>query len=225
MKKYVSYLRVSTKKQGKSGLGLEAQRAIVEYYAKLDGAMIVKEFIELESGKDTINRQYLKEAIELCNRNGHSLIVAKLDRLSRDVRDTFDILEQLKGRLISCDIPTQNGQMDSFMLSVFAGLAQRERELISIRTRQALEAKKNRGVKLGKPENFSDESRELGRSKHIYKSSINSNNKLALAFIRKCKHELRSLAEIAQELNENGFRTARNKKFHKMTVKRLLDKV
>lgn len=225
MNRYISYLRVSTKKQEKSGLGLEAQRAIVDYFAKMDGAIIEREFIETESGKDMANRQHLKEAIELCNNGNHTLIVAKLDRLSRDVKDTFEILEQLKGKLISCDIPTQGGKMDSFMLSIFAGLAQRERELISIRTRQALHAKKARGVQLGKPENFSDESRAIGREKHSYNSTLNLNNKLALAFVRKCKHESKSLSEIAQELNESGFKTSKNKKFHKMTVKRLLDKV
>jgi DNA invertase Pin-like site-specific DNA recombinase len=225
MKTYISYLRVSTKKQGKSGLGLEAQRAIIEHFAKMDGAVIEREFIETESGKDTINRQYLKEAIELCNTGNYTLIVAKLDRLSRDVKDTFDILEQLKGKLISCDIPSQNGQMDSFMLSIFAGLAQRERELISIRTRQALQAKKARGIKLGKPENFTNSTRALGRKSLSDKAGNNRNVKLAVAMVRKCKNESKSLAEIAQELNENGFRTSQNKSFHKMTVKRLMDKI
>jgi DNA invertase Pin-like site-specific DNA recombinase len=225
MKKYISYLRVSTKKQGKSGLGLEAQRAIIEHFAKMDGAVIEREFIETESGKDTINRQYLKEAIELCNTGNYTLIVAKLDRLSRDVKDTFEILEQLKGKLISCDIPTQNGQMDSFMLSIFAGLAQRERELISIRTRQALQAKKARGIKLGKPENFTNSTRALGRQSLSEKAGNNRNIKLAVALVRKCKNESKSLAEIAQELNESGFRTSQNKSFHKMTVKRLMDKI
>jgi DNA invertase Pin-like site-specific DNA recombinase len=70
------------------------------------------------------------------------------------VKDTFDILEKVRGKFVSCDIPTQNGVLDTFTLAVFAGLAQRERELISIRTKAALQAKKNRGVKLGKPENL-----------------------------------------------------------------------
>lgn len=156
MKRYIPYLRVSTETQKRSGLGLEAQRAIIEHYAKVDGAELGKEFVETESGKDIDNRPILKEAIEYCLENSFVLVVAKLDRLSRDVEHIFSIHKRLDGLFKSCDLPTT----DSLTLSIFAGLAQREREIISIRTKQALKAKKEKGIKLGKPENFNNNGRD-----------------------------------------------------------------
>ncbi|WP_026998085.1 recombinase family protein [Flectobacillus major] len=225
MKKYIAYLRVSTKGQERSGLGLEAQRAIIYHYAKVDNVEVVHEFIEAESGKDIDNRPMLSKAIASClDQKHYYLIVAKLDRLSRDVKDTFDILEKVKGKFISCDIPTQNGVLDTFTLAVFAGLAQRERELISIRTKAALQAKKNRGAKLGKPENFTNETRAVGASSTRQKALKNLNNRLASALIERFDRELHTLQQIADELNSKGFRTSKGRLFHPTTVKRLIER-
>ena len=222
MKKYIAYLRVSTKGQERSGLGLEAQRAIIDHYITAKGDEIVEEFVEAESGKDVINRPLLQKAIQLCNLHNYTLVVAKLNRLSRDVQDTFGILKQLDNKLVSCDIPTQNGLLDTFTLAVFAGLAQREREHISISTKQALGAKKSRGTKLGSPQNLTQEARLKGVEAIKKKAQNNRNNRLATAFVEKCKREQMTLQQIADELNGHGFKTARGKVFTRISVCRLV---
>jgi len=220
MKKYVSYLRVSTQEQKRSGLGLEAQRAIIEHYARVDHAEITREFLETESGKDIENRPVLKEAIRFCNENGYTLIVGKLDRLSRDVEHIFKIQKQLGERFKSCDLPST----DSLTLSIFAGLAQREREIIGIRTKQALKAKKEQGVKLGKPENFSDAGRQAGAAKRREKAHAHPHNKRALSLISHCRAKGLSFEKTAAELNANGFLTVNGKAYQKATVKTLFDR-
>ena len=120
IKKYVAYYRVSTKKQKRSGLGLESQKAIIEHFAELDKATIVKEYIEAESGKEIINRPKLQKAMNYCLDNNCVLIVAKLDRLSRDVEHIFQLKKKLGKLFISCDLPNS----DSLTLSIFAGIAQ-----------------------------------------------------------------------------------------------------
>ena len=214
MKKYVSYCRVSTTGQERSGLGLEAQQAIIMHYASSAGGTIIAEFIETESGKELENRPKLREAIVYCQKHKAILIVAKLDRLSRDVEHIFSIQKTLKDQLEICDLP----HADSLTLSVFAGLAQREREIISIRTRQALQAKKARGQKLGKPENFSTEGRLAGARRVKEKAQEQSANKMALAYIQQSRERGISYRGIAEGLNQHGFSTVRGKRYQKGTV-------
>lgn len=218
MKQYIAYLRVSTKGQERSGLGLQAQRAIIEYYAKVEGAEIVKEYLESESGKDIDNRPKLNEAINYCIKHNTVLVVAKLDRLSRDVEHIFKIQKRLGDKFKSCDLPTT----DSLTLSIFAGLAQREREIISIRTKVALQAKKAQGAVLGKPENLTNEARSRGVEAIKAKARKNRNNRLATALIEKCKREQMTLKQIADELNQNGFKTSQGKQFNPVSVSRLV---
>lgn len=215
--KYVPYYRVSTKKQKRSGLGLESQKAIIEHFAEKDKAIIVKEYIEAESGKEIINRPKLQEAINYCLDNNCFLIVAKFDRLSRDVEHIFQLKKKLGKRFISCDLPNTN----SLTLSIFAGIAQRERELISIRTKAALKAKKKRGVKLGKPNNFSNIGRSLGSQKTAERARQNPNNKRALSLIIRCRNEGMSYEKIANELNKNSFITTKGKHYFHSTVRAL----
>lgn len=218
MRKYIAYMRVSTKGQERSGLGLQAQKAVIEHYAKLEGAEIVQEYIESESGKDIENRPKLQLAINECIKSNFILIVAKLDRLSRDVEHIFKIQKKLgEHRFKSCDLPSS----DSLTLSIFAGLAQREREIISIRTKVALQAKKAQGVKLGKPENLTQEARDKGVMAIKEKAKKNRNNRVATALIEKCKREKMTLQEIANELNQNGFKTSQGKQFNRISVSRL----
>lgn len=217
MKNYIAYLRVSTKGQERSGLGLEAQRAIIKHFTDLEHSTIVHEVLEAESGKDIDNRPKLNNAIQECETMGYSLIVAKLDRLSRNVEHIFHIHNRLGNLFRSCDLPTT----DSLTLSIFAGLAQREREIISIRTKQALAAKKARGEKLGTIKNLNRFGRVAG-NKAIKEKAINK-NQMAKSFINKCNGM--TLEAIATELNINGFRTSQGKKFHKTSVKRLRETI
>lgn len=218
--KYVAYYRVSTSKQAKSGLGIASQKAIVTHFAKQDKAQIIAVFVELESGKELHNRPELQKALKLCKSERATLIVAKLDRLSRDVVHIFQLKKQLKDQLICCDLPT----LDSLTLSIFAGLAQRERELISIRTKAALQAKKAKGIKLGTPENLTDEARKLGRETQIKRAKNNPNTKRAVQLISVHRKAGNTFQKIANMLNENEFKTAKNKEFGANTVKYLYDK-
>ncbi|MFC0181435.1 Site-specific DNA recombinase [Pseudarcicella hirudinis] len=225
MKKYVAYLRVSTSKQERSGLGLDSQKAIIEHYSRLENASIVFVYTESASGKSTENRPLLKEAISMCQEHKYSLIVAKLDRLSRDVGHTFQILKQLNNRLVSCDIPSQYGQLDSFVIAVQAGIAMRERELISIRTKLALAEKKKRGFKLGSPGNLTREAAKKGQEANRQKAIRYITNPILVAFVEKClKSELKQ-AEIAVQLNKYGFRTPRGKKFTNVYACKLIRKL
>ena len=143
MDKFVTYLRVSTQKQGRSGLGIEAQRKMCSDFMAHKNGEHVKEFIDTESGTHR-NRKGLWDAIEYCQKHKCSLVIAKLDRLARDVEFTFKVINT--GIDIHfTDMPVVN----SMILGVFASVAQYEREMCSTRTKAALQAKKAQGAKLG----------------------------------------------------------------------------
>jgi len=147
--KAIAYTRVSTREQGKSGLGLEAQVAAIKRFAELEGIEIVAWIEEVESGKvvsDTLNkRPKLAEALQLAKELDGPVVVAKLDRLSRDVHFISGLMVQ-KVRFIVCEL---GKDVEPFMLHLFATLAERERAIVSQRTKAALGALKARGVKLG----------------------------------------------------------------------------
>lgn len=139
MEKYCAYYRVSTQKQGASGLGIEAQIKICSDYVNSHNGEIVNSYKDYESGKSR-NRKGLWDAISYCKQNNTTLIIAKLDRLARDVEFTFKIVNT-GIKIVFCDMPVVN----SMILGVFASVSQYERELISQRTKAALDAKKRRG--------------------------------------------------------------------------------
>lgn len=142
MKQYASYLRVSTRKQGASGLGLDAQRKMCKDFVLGDGE-ISAEFSDVESGTHR-DRKGLWQAIEYCQKNKCPLVVAKLDRLARDVEFCFKVINT-GIEIHFCDMP----QINTLLLGVFASVAQYERELTSDRTKKALAVKKAHGCKLG----------------------------------------------------------------------------
>jgi len=213
-KKYVIYYRVSTKKQGESGLGLKAQKAYLYHFLK-EGA-IVREFTEIQSGGDFETRLVLQEALRLCESEGYTLAIAKIDRLSRKTEDALHIYNLLEGRLFSCDIPN----IDKFTLTLFMAIADRERELISIRTKQALDAKK---LEIGEWRNstFLESARQKGQARIRQKARLNANNRRATELIVLYKDKGLTLEAISEKLNNSGFRTSKGKLFHKTTVSRL----
>lgn len=143
MKQYATYLRVSTQRQGAQGLGISAQREMCDNFIKQNKGEQVREFMDVESGTHR-GRKGLWQAIDYCKKNGCSLVIAKLDRLARDVEFTFKVINT--GIDIHfTDMPVVN----SMILGVFAAVAQYEREMCSTRTKQALAVKKAQGVKLG----------------------------------------------------------------------------
>ena len=217
---YIAYYRVSTKKQGKQGWGIAAQKAVVKHFAEKAGAQLVDHYTEVGSGKDIETRPILQKAVDACEAQEATLIVARLDRLSRDVEHVFQLKKRLGDRLICCDLP----HTDSLTLSIFAGLAQRERELISIRIKAALKAKKARGEKLGTPQNLTQKGRALGRQAQQEKAKKNPNTQRAVQLIVAYRQMGYTLQAIADLLNNNSFKTARGKRFGANTVKYLLDK-
>ena len=141
--KWISYLRVSTDRQGRSGLGLEAQRTAVEDYLNGGQWKLIKEFVEVESGKRS-DRPKLAEAIQACRVHGAKLVIAKLDRLSRDAHFLLG-LEKAGVDFVAADMPNAN----RLTVGIMAMVAEEERRMISKRTKDALAAAKKRGVKLG----------------------------------------------------------------------------
>ena len=216
MKQFISYSRVSTAGQG---LGLEAQQSIIAEYVNQAGGVILDTISEKESGKETINRPGLQRAIDECKRTGATLIVAKLDRLSRDVADVFAIKKQKGLTFEVCDMDAH----DTLLLGIFATLAQKERELISRRTREALAALKAQGKQLGNP-NAAEAMRAINaqgvaRRKQLAQDA--PENRHAYNAVRFMPGTLASKAEF---LNAEGYKTRNGKAFTPMAVKRLLDR-
>lgn len=143
MKKYAVYIRVSTQKQGRSGLGLESQQKICEDFIRANDGEKVEQFMDVESGTHR-DRKGLLNAIDFCKQNGCALVIAKLDRLARDVEFCFKVINT-GIEIHFCDMP----QINTLLLGVFASVAQYERELTSDRTKKALAVKKAKGCKLG----------------------------------------------------------------------------
>ncbi len=150
--RFVSYLRVSTDSQGRSGLGLEAQRQAVASYVATAGGNVVEEFREVESGKRT-DRPQLAAALASCRTRRAVLVIAKLDRLARNARFLLSVVEGSgEAGVVFCDLPTvPAGPVGKFLVTQMAAVAELEAGLISHRTRAALAIAKERGVRLGNP--------------------------------------------------------------------------
>lgn len=216
---YVAYLRVSTQKQGYSGLGLEAQREIIENY--LCDTSPVAEYVEIESGrKSDKERPQLKEALDHCRKTGAILIVAKLDRLARNVSFLSQLLDS-DVEIVFCDFP----QANKMVLHILGAISQYEAELVSARTKAALQAKKARGISLGNPEHLMKKHEEAVRKSNETnhrKSLDNPNNKRAIAYLKALVKEGKSLSEMARSLNGEGFVTAKGYQFKASQVSVLL---
>jgi DNA invertase Pin-like site-specific DNA recombinase len=214
MEQFISYYRVSTSRQGSSGLGLEGQKTAVLSY--LNNRPLLAEFTDVETGKND-NRPQLLKAIELAKQTNSILVIAKLDRLSRNL--TFiSTLMDAKIKFLCCDMPDAN----ELTIHIFAALAQWERVRIADRTRTALQALKARGKKLGKPENFTEEVRKMGPARLKQIAIENPNNQKAKKVINLLNRNGRNLREIAIELNEAGFRTSKGSQFGPEQVRRLI---
>lgn len=215
--KYIAYYRVSTQRQGQSGLGLEAQKSAVQRFLKNDENLL-KSYTDIESGKNN-NRPNLLNAIEDCKKENATLLIAKLDRLSRNAAFIFT-LRDTHVNFKAVDMPEAN----SVTIGIMAVLAQDERERISQRTKSALAQLKAKGIKLGKPENLTDYSRQRSLEIRQKNANDNINNRLATALIVSMRKEDKIYSVIANQLNSSGFKTRRNSQFSAMTVKRLYDR-
>lgn len=218
MKKYIAYYRVSTQKQGNSGLGLDAQRTTVINYVGCTDC-IISEYTETESGKND-NRTELNKAIHHAKQTGAVLIIAKLDRLSRNVAFLFQ-LRDAGVNFECCDLPDLN----TMTLGIFATFAQFERERISQRTKDALQSKKAQGYKLGTPANLDSKAIAKGLEARKANAANNKENKQAKELVMMYTGKGLNLVQIAEKLNSNGYTTRRGKSFTATQVHRFLKSV
>lgn len=221
--KIVSYLRVSTRKQGNSGLGLEAQRTAIDAYAAQRQARVVETFTEVESGKVNTRPELLK-ALHLAKVTGATLVIAKLDRLSRNAAFLLTLRDS-GVRFVAADMPDAN----DLTVGIMALVAQQEREAISKRTKEALGAAKARGVRLGNP-NGAAALRRAGRGNAASVRTIRAHadghaRNLQPVITALADEGITSLGAVAGALNERGMLTPRGGRWHKSSVRNLLDRL
>lgn len=223
-KSIIGYLRVSTKGQGASGLGLEAQRAAIDAYAAQIGATVIRVYVEVESGRKS-NRPQLALALADAKRSKAMLVVAKLDRLSRNLAFLSALLEK-KVDFVACD----NAHVNKMTLQILAAVAEAEADAISSRTKAALAAYKARGGKLGgsRPEcrNLTLEARQRGAKaagEAIRRNASEAYTDL-VPVVRDLRDKGLSQNAIAVELNAQGHTTRRGKPWNQVQVMRVLNR-
>jgi DNA invertase Pin-like site-specific DNA recombinase len=219
--KYVAYYRVSTAKQGKSGLGLEAQQEAVRSYLNGGRWKMVAEAVEIESGKRN-DRPKLAEALALCRVHGATLVIAKLDRLARNVNFISNLMESTV-EFTAVDFP----QANRLTIHILAAVAEHEAAMISARTKAALGAAKARGVKLGGDRgniaSLAAVGAKVSAAKRGEKAASRSHDLLPV--IRSAQASgASSLRQIAEVLNERGIKTARGGEWAAVQVQRVLSR-
>jgi DNA invertase Pin-like site-specific DNA recombinase len=219
--KWISYLRVSTDRQGKSGLGIEAQRHSVAEYLNGGNWKLVKEVVEVETGKN-IDRPMLAEAIRACRAYGAKLVIAKLDRLSRDAHFLLG-LEKAGVDFVAADMPNAN----PLTVGIMAMVAEEERRMISKRTKDAPAAAKRRGKKLGGDRGVVP----TKKARALATAALQARADSRVADITPIIKDLQaagaeSLRDIAKALNDAGIPTARGQgQWSAVQVKRALDRL
>jgi DNA invertase Pin-like site-specific DNA recombinase len=219
MDRAVAYYRVSTRQQHRSGLGIDAQRAAVTRFAEQEGVSIIAEYVEAESGKgaDALDRRPQFAAALAAARNAKCpVIVSKLDRLSRDVA----FISGLMAQRIPFIVAELGADADPFMLHLYAALAEKERRLISERTRVALAVKKEQGATLGNPTNI-DQAGRVGRC--VQQAEADRFARNVIPVIRNIQSAGPvGMVSIARQLNDRGIRTQRGGSWHVSSVANLL---
>ncbi len=203
---YVAYYRVSTDRQGKRGLGMGAQRKAVLDYLNGNGSQLLEEYVEVESGKRT-SRPELAKALEACKKNKATLVIAKLDRLARNVHFVSGLMESGVD-FLAVDMPDAN----RLTVHILAAVAEHEREMISQRTKAALAEAKRRGVKLGRAKENKAAAKAHARS-------------LKPVLRKLAKGGITSVRKVTQALNDQEVPTPRGGAWHPTSVARLLARV
>ncbi len=215
MKKMVFYLRVSTSKQGADGNGIQHQMTVVNRYAEANGGEIVGQFIEVESGgKTDSERPQLAAALEKCKKENAVLVCSKIDRLSRNAEFLLRLMNS-RVEFVCCDIPN----CDRFTISLFAILAEKEKNMISERTKNALKMVKARGIKLGSP---NPELSVIKMNEGARKGRIDFKNKI-IPIINEIKSTgIETLQGVADCLNRRGISTRNGKQWYPTQIRNLL---
>lgn len=214
----IAYYRVSTQRQGRSGLGIEAQKVAVQRFAEAEGIELIAEHVEVETGTgaDALDRRpRLAAALDQARKSKAPILVAKLDRLSRDVH----FISGLMAHRVPFIVAELGADVDPFLLHLFSAIAEKERALISQRTRAALAAKKAQGVKLGNPR----ASAAAPKAHAAHRAAADRFAANVLPIVREIQAAGRtSLREIAASLNGRGVRTARGGEWGPSSVRNLL---
>lgn len=217
MKHYIQYRRVSTETQGDSRLGLDAQARVIEQFVQAESGEVIGDFIEIMSGGDN-DRPVLAEVMREAKRRKCWVVVSKLDRLSRDV----EFIANLMNRGVKFVVAELGHDVDPFLLHLYAALGQKERALVSQRTKAALAALRAKGVALGNIENL-EQHRTKGHEKQAQRAREDAAN--ILPIIREIQSLGRiTLAEIAEDLNRRNVKTQRGGRWHKASVARILQR-
>jgi DNA invertase Pin-like site-specific DNA recombinase len=217
--KFVAYFRVSTTKQGESGLGLDSQRgAVADYVARSGGGQVLADFTDIESGSND-NRPELLKALRKCRLTGATLLIAKLDRLSRNRRFLMELADS-KLNFVAVDMPEAN----SLTVGILACMADYERQLISERTKAALRAAKERGTVLGNPNlqavRNSDTSAASAAWMATTKARQTEVREVCLELI--AEHGNLTTRKLADHLNGAGYKTVTGKQWSSVQVWRIM---
>ena len=222
-RKYVSWRRVSTQKQGKSGLGLEAQKSIISYFVGEANGELIADYYETYTGKNLHGCIELQKAMEFAKKNNAILVIAKSDRF-RNLEQALEVYRIMDGNIYFCDVPMAEDKATyKFMLSLGWSLAEREAAITSLRTKQALQAKRDRGESVG---NHSAMITPTMRTNSITSrkqdAQLNENNRKAYKLVCLLREQGKLYAEIARELNESGYKTSNGKQWQIVQVQRLI---
>ena len=215
--RYVAYFRVSTQKQGRSGLGLDAQKQAVSDYLQQFGGELVAEFMEVESGKRPDRPEFTKAA-DYAELSNATLLVAKLDRLSRDLHFVTSLQKRgIKFKL--CDLP----EIDNLTIHILAAMAEHEARMISVRTKQAMQEAKKRGVVMGNPQLSLQRNRDVSSAN---KQRVTAQKQWQSKIGKVIEHleqaeALSTCKSIADALNQRGLKTVRGGQFSTPIVSRI----
>lgn len=213
--KFIAYYRVSTDRQGRSGLGLEAQREAVTRYLNGGNWQLLEEFVEVESGKRDDNRPQLAAALAACRKQKATLVIAKLDRLARNVAFIANLMDS-KAEFVAVDFPTAN----RLTLHIMAAFAEHEREMISARTKAALAVRKAQGVKLGNRTNLAAAQAKGGAAIKREADAFAAKVMPTIDAIRATGAI--SYNAIAKALNDRGVKTAKGGTWAAATVRNIM---
>lgn len=211
--KYVLYTRVSTKEQGKSGLGLEAQNRDIAIFLEHFGGEVIAEFSDVGSGADT-HRPEFQKALKLVMKERAVLLVSKLDRLSRDVADIATLMKAIHFKVATMP------DADEFQLHIYAALAEQERKFISSRTKAALAIAKANGVKLG-----GDRAGALEAANTVRIKKAMENSTRAYPIVKSFLNQGLSFRKVASKLNESGYTTPTGAKWDAKAVSRVVKRM
>jgi DNA invertase Pin-like site-specific DNA recombinase len=219
MERAIAYLRVSTRQQGQSGLGIDAQRAALARFAEAEGMTLLGEYVEVETGKGSdalARRPQLAAALAAARVAKCSVVVSKLDRLSRDVAFVSGLMAQRVPFIVA----ELGRDADPFMLHLYAALAEKERRLISERTKAALDAKRAGGHRLGNPRNIGIAG-AIGRNTQALTADQFAEGLMPV--VRAIRSSgAATLEAITVALNQRGIRSARGARWHASSVANLL---